>query len=386
MSQEIMPEGDPRILENPVEAGLELASLAAGRLPGMKLRNARLISLGALWSATVILVAGLALWSLWDTLETGGRLLSTAGLAYISMTMLFMPSAGFGLALVFLAAKERQFLPFLEKASEAMNALEGRPPTGKAAPGGGAGDGGPLAAILGSAISVGGLVPTAERMKTVARGVLVLIIVGLVFLPALAAAGLVLGTFPVALVSLELVVFVVVAFPALSLMGGVTADLNFYKYYSRRHRAIAAAAAFGTAPVPEGPDPLSRFDRHLRSLPGAGRMLDGPDARTEDLPGDGMAARLYSGRGNGILVRVFGRVPDGAALDAFRTEAASLAQKRGMALSRAVALVAPGGPDIDDRTYDHIIGLGERTRPGECALQLVMEVDGTYSLVPFVAD
>ena len=115
-------------------------------------------------------------------------------------------------------------------------------------------------------------------------------------------------------------------------------------------------------------------------------MLDGPDARTEDLPGDGMAARLYSGRGNGILVRVFGRVPDGAALDAFRTEAASLAQKRGMALSRAVALVAPGGPDIDDRTYDHIIGLGERTRPGECALQLVMEVDGTYSLVPFVAD
>jgi len=385
MTGERIPEADPRILENPVEAGLELASLSGARLPGMRLRNARLISLGVLWSATVMIVAGLAVLSLWDTLESGERLLSMTALAYISMTMLFMPSVGFGLALVFLAAKERQFLPFLEKASGAMTALKGRPPAGQPREDGTPRDGGPLAGILGSAISVGNLVPTAGRMTVAARGVLVLLIMGLVFLPVLAVVGLLLGTFPVTLVSLELVVFVVVAFPALYIFGDISEDLRFYKYYTRRHRAIAAAAARGPAPVPAGPDPLSRFDGHLRSLPAVRMMLEAPGGRAEDIPGKA-PARIYQGRGTGIVVRLFERVPDDAALDAFRSEAASLARERGFAILRAVALVAPGGPDLDDATYDHIIGLGERTRPGECALQLVMEVDGTYSMVPFVAD
>jgi len=78
------PGGDPRILESPVEAGLELAALTGSRLPGMKLRNARLLSLGVLWSASVILVAGLAVLSLWDTISSGERLLSVAGLEWDS--------------------------------------------------------------------------------------------------------------------------------------------------------------------------------------------------------------------------------------------------------------------------------------------------------------
>jgi hypothetical protein len=378
--------GDPRILESPVEAGLELASLTGRRLPGLRLRSARLLSLGVMWSVSVILMTGLALLFLWDALSSGERLLSVTGLAHITLTLLFMPSAGFGLALVILAAKERQFLPFLDKASGAMTALQGRPPAGPSPVGGAARDGSPLAGILGSAISVGSLVPTAERMAVVARGVLILLILGLVFLPALAAVGLLFGTFSVTLLALELVVFIVLAYPAVSLFGNITDDLRFYRYYSRRHRAITGAAAMGPAPVPEGSDPLSRFDRHLRSLPALKAMLEASGARIEDEPGGFAATRLYSGQGTGILVRLFGRVPDIAALDAFLSEADSLAANRGISMSRAVALVAPDGPDLDDKTYDHLIGLGERTRPGRCALQLVMEVDGTYSMVPFVAD
>jgi len=386
MSAEELPGGDPRILESPVEAALELAALTGRRLPALKLRSARLLSLGVLWSLSVLFMAGLALLYLWDVMESGETPLSLAGLANILLTLLFVPSGGFGLALVLLAAKERQFLPFLEKASGAMSALEGSPPARPGPDSGGAArDGGPLAGILGSAISVGRLVPTAERMAVVGRGVLVLLILGLVALPVLAALGTFLGTFSPTLVALELVVLVVLAYPAASLYRDLTGDLRFYRYYSRRHRAITEAAAMGPAPVPEGADPMARFDRHLRSLPAVNAMLAAPDGKVEDGPEGARATRLYGGNAAGTLVRLFDRVPDIAALEAFLSEAGSLAQKRGLAMSRAVALVGPGGPDLDNATYDHVIGLGERTRPGGCALQLVMEVDGAYSMVPFVA-
>ena len=388
MPAEELPGGDPRIMESPVEAALELAALAGGRLPALKLRSARLLSLGALWSLSVLFMAGLAMLYLWEAMESGEAPLSLAGLAYISLSLLFVPSAAFGLALLLLAAKERQFLPFLETASGALTALEGRPPAGpgpKGGPVGNAPDGSPLAGILGSAISVGRLVPTVERMAVVGRGVLILLILGLVALPVLAALGLWLGTFSATLVAMELVVLVVLAYPAASLYRDLTNDLRFYRYYSRRHRAITEAAAMGPAPLPEGPDPLARLDRHLRSVPAVKAMLAAPDGKVEEGPGGKPSTRLYQGSGTGLLVRLFDRTPDAAALEAFLSEAGSLAQKRGLSMSRAVALVAPGGADIDDSLYEHVIGLGERTRPGGCALQLVMEVDGSYSMVPFVA-
>jgi hypothetical protein len=385
-SGEELPAGDPRILESPVEASLELADLSARRLPALKLRSARLLSLGALLSSAAALMAALTIIQLVDAMEAGARLLSMAGLAYVSLCVLFLPSIGLGVALVMLAAKERQFLPFLEKASGAMTAIEGQPPERPVPAGAGAASSGgsPLALILGSAISVGSLVPTVERMAAVGRGVLVLLALGLVALPALAGAGLVLGTFSVPLVSLELVLLVVLAVPVAWLFRDLSGDLRFYRYYSRRQRAIAEAAAAGPAPVPEGPDALARFDRHLRSAPQFKALLAARDARAEDSPEGAAGARLYSGDGAGILVRPFERPPGISALEALLGEAGALAGKRGLYIFRAVALVGPGGPDLDNATYDHVIGLGERTRPGGCALQLVMEVEGVYSMVPFV--
>lgn len=387
MSGEELPVGDPRVLESPVEAGLELAALTGRRLPGLKMRSRQLLFVGVCWSLAVAVMAAFTGLFLWDTLSSGKALQSLAGMAYISLTLLFIPSIGFGLALVILAFKERQFLLFLEKASGAMSALEGTPPEGQSPEGGGVlRDGSPLSGILVSAMSVGRFAPTAERMATVARGVLLLLIVGLVFLPVLIAAGLLLGTFSVRLVAVELAVLAFFAPPAGMLFRGLTSDLRFYRYYSRRYRAIAGAAAGGTPAVPEGPDPLSRFDRYVRSVPPVQAMLAAPDGKAEDGPGGAPATRLYSGRGAGILVRVFDEMPDPAALERYLAESGALSKKRGVALSRAVALVAPGGADLDDALYDRLIGLGEKGPPGGCALQLVMEVEGTYSMVPFVAD
>ena len=114
-SGEELPAGDTRILESPVEASLELADLSARRLPALKLSSARLLSLGALLSSAAALMAALTIIQLVDAMQAGARLLSVAGLAYVSLCVLFLPSIGLGVALVVLAAKERQFLPFLEK-------------------------------------------------------------------------------------------------------------------------------------------------------------------------------------------------------------------------------------------------------------------------------
>jgi hypothetical protein len=221
-------------------------------------------------------------------------------------------------------------------------------------------------------------------MATVARGVLIMLLLGLVFLPALVVLGLLLGTFSVRLIAVELAVLSFFAIPAVVLFRALTRDLQFYRYYSRRHRAISEAAAVGPASVPEGADPMARFDRYLRDFPPVKAMLAAPGGKVEEVLDGSPSTRLYRGNGTGLLVRLFDTVPDIAAVKVLLAEAEVLAKKRGLTLSRAVALVAPDGPDLDNDTYDHIIELGERTRPGDCALQLVMEVDGTYSMVPFV--
>lgn len=385
MPGDVLPAGDPRILESPVEAGLELASLTGSRLPALKLRNSQLLFVGVCWSLAILVMAAFTGMFLWDLIESGEALQSLVVLGYAALTLLFIPSGAFGLTLMLLAVKERQFLPFLEKASGAMRALEGSPPEGPAAEGRGAArDGSPLSGILGSAISIGSLVPTVERMAAVARGVLVMLIIGLVFLPALVGAGLFLGTFSIRLIAMELAVLAFFAIPAVALFRALGRDLQFYRYYSRRQAAITESAAAGPPPVPEGAGPMARFDRFLRGFPAVRAMLAAPGGRVEDSPDGAPATRLYLGPGNAIVVRLFDRMPGIDELELYRSESSAMAQKRDIALSRAVALVAPGGADLDDSLYDHLIGLGERTRPGECALQLVMEVDGTYSMVPFV--
>lgn len=392
--QDSLPQADPRILESPLEASMELADLTGQRLPAIKQRSQMLLLLGVAWSAVVMVMAIISAVYLLDLYLDGALRLTTEATVYISLTLLFVPSMGLGLALLLLTFKERQFLPFLEKASGAMMAI-GKDSAEKDEEGAsmaGAGAARSLDGILGSAMWAGKLVPTAERMAAVARAVLVVILLGLFYLLALVLLGVFLGTFTILLPAIELAVLAVFPWPAILLFKKLTRDLAFYHYYSRRHRAISEAAAVGPPPVPEGPSALKRFDRYLRSTPAVKALLATPGGGVEDAP-DGPEvpySLLYSGGRDGsragILVRLFPDMPDGARLDRFIDEARSLGKKRGIALSRAVALVAADADDIDDSLYEHILDIGRTTMPGECALQMVMEAGGAYSMVPYVAD
>ncbi|MGQ9583208.1 MAG: hypothetical protein ACUVV6_06815 [Thermoplasmatota archaeon] len=57
----------------------------------------------------------------------------------------------------------------------------------------------------------------------------------------------------------------------------------------------------------------------------------------------------------------------------------------GVDVERAVALLSPGAGEVSDAVYDYVVEPGERTPVDACALQLVMEVDGTSPMVPYIA-
>jgi len=386
MPSEELPQGDPRILESPLEASLELADQTGRRLPELSRRSRLLLVLGAAWSIAVMALAILTGLYLADLYVEGSLSLTTESLVLISLTLLFIPTIGLGLTMLMLAFKERQFLPFLEKTSGALAALEGKPAAepdkGQARESEGAG--GPLAGILGEAIAIGKLVPTVERMAGVARAVLAVLLFGLGYLLVLVILGTVVGGLAVELLALQLAVFAFFVGPSILLFQGLSRDVAFYRYYSRRHRALSETAALGPPAVPAGRDHLERFDRYLRSGPH-------PPGKAEEGPGgpDPPFTRLYHGAGAGaggaVVVKVFPAVPDREALDHLLAGAKDLGRAGRPAVSRAVALVAAEAVDLDDSLYEHIIELGRATPPGGCALQLAMEVDGTYSLVPYIA-
>jgi len=391
--EEPLPPGDARILESPLEASLELADLTGRRLPGIKKRSLHLLLMGIAWSASVMALTVLSGLYLFDLYFEGELLMTMQAAVFLSLTLLFIPSMGLGLALVILTFKERQFLPFIEKASGAMVAIGTPDAQGNdtQAVNAGPGTDRPLEGILGSAMWAGKLVPTVERMAAVARAVLVVLLLGLAYLFVLVAAGLMFGTLTIILPALELAVLAAFPGPALLLFKRLSRDVEFYRYYSRRHRAISEAAAVGPPPVPEGERPLERFESYLRSTPQVKKLLASAGARVEDGPAgpDPPFSRIYTGKvegaSTGILVRLFPEMPGSGELDRFLGEARAAAEKRGVALSRAVALVTADADKLDDSTYEHLLEVGRNTKPGECALQMVLEVDGAYSMVPFVA-
>jgi hypothetical protein len=226
-------------------------------------------------------------------------------------------------------------------------------------------------------------------MATVARAVMAILLFGLAYLMFLVPAGLLLGSFTISLMAAELAVFALFVGPAVALFGRLSRDLEFYRYYSRRHRALTEMAALGPPPMPAGQDPLARFDRFLRSVPVGKRLLAAPGSGIDDLPDGGPYDRLYrgalDGAPSGIIVKVFRKMPTAALLDKFIADSRAVGTGKGPAISRAIALVAADVDDIDDALYEHIIELGKNTAPGETALQLVMEVGGAYSLVPYIA-
>jgi hypothetical protein len=208
---------------------------------------------------------------------------------------------------------------------------------------------------------------------------------------AVAILTLTTNLFIIGHIILMLVVFAIFIGPAVMLFQWLTRDHDFYGYYSRRHQSLAEVVAIGIPPVPKGDTHLERLDILLRSNPSMEALLEASDGDVEE----GVGPRRYKfdrfyhgsilGQPTGVLVKAFDKMPDSKDLDTLLDEATVFAEKKIIFISRAVALVTADVEDIDDEVYDHLIAQGRKTKTTGCALQLVMEVEGLYSLVPYVA-
>jgi hypothetical protein len=389
--------GDPRDLENPIEAGIELADLTEKWLPGLKRRSLHLSIMGLAWTLAMAIIAAISAYSLWGLLTTQASVTVWDVAVSLIIPIITIPSMALGAILLLLAIQESRFLPHLDQASKAMAALGTRPAPGKKPASSrpkeknGRMQGPAIAGIVGSSMHIGDLVPVVGRMTLVASAVLTLILFGLAYLIVAVILLVIYGSYLLLGIFVEMAIFAIFVGPAVHLYKDLSHDHEFYNYYTQRHQAVAEATAMGTPPVPEGKDHIARFDTFLRSVPAMDEMLSSPGGGVRKNIGKKGRRfdRLYHGPPSedygAILVRAIDGIPTRDDIDAILDEAKALAEEEGIDIARVVALVTADVEDIDDDLYEHIIEMGRRARPGECVLQLVMEVDGTYSLVPYVA-
>jgi|GEM_PF-2031220 len=395
---------DPSIFENPIEASIELADLAEQRVPSLKRRNNHLTQFSIVWTSVMMVLALVTGYILFTMFVLGSLPNSWMNLLIVAFAVILLPTVGLGIALVVMAFQERLFLPYLDQTSKAVVALETlgqhAHQTDKGVEEGPSKDdlgdartlpGGSLGGILGSAMWVGDLVPVAGRLLSVARTVLSMMIAGLVYLVALAVIGVVSGIYVIPQLVAEIIVFGIFVGPAMMMYQSLSRDMEFYQYYSRRHAALAEVASVGIPPVPEGKDHLERYMGFIKGLPAVKALLTSSEGGVEKEPGrKGFTfSRLVHGvvhdKHKGIVVKVYDKVPDREELGLLVQEAHAFGERRGISIRLAVALVAADVDDLDDKVYDHVIEVGRRTRSADVALQLVMEVEGTYSMVPYVA-
>jgi hypothetical protein len=162
---------------------------------------------------------------------------------------------------------------------------------------------------------------------------------------------------------------------------------RFVTHFINRVSALEAFEAQGPVPVPEGKDALDRF---AASAMVADLVKDGEGA-PEDLAGaSGQKYKfdeVIGGPGERVLVRTFDGFPTIDQVRDLRTAAEDVSHKDGELPIRVVALVDKGVDDLDmdDMVYDYLMehpvldDTGERAR----SLQIVFEVEGYYSVLPF---
>ena len=162
---------------------------------------------------------------------------------------------------------------------------------------------------------------------------------------------------------------------------------RFISYFLARVSALETFEAQGPMAVPEGEDVLDRFARCVMMK---GQVEDG-DRVAGDLVGASGQKYAFDmvlgGPGERVLVRTYEGVPTIDQVRDLRTAAEDMARKEGDLPLRIVALVKRGALDldVDDIVYDYLMehpildDAGERAR----SLQIVFEVEGYYSVLPF---
>jgi hypothetical protein len=243
----------------------------------------------------------------------------------------------------------------------------------------------PARSLLGLAREGEGEIPQVDNLLkycTVFTFMLAVIMLGLVGLTVLGASFAQEDQWT------ELAALHLVAMAFLSVSVLLLIETNrFVQYFKARIRALEVFEAQGPIPVPMGDTPLDR----LAVLMQATGMSDGPERGPETLKGasgsDHSFDLVLGDAGDRVLVRKYGSIPGIEELRDLRAAAEDVAKNDGALPLRIVALVDVEIDDLDveEIVYDFLMehpimdDLGERAR----SLQIVAEVEGHYSVLPF---
>ncbi len=162
---------------------------------------------------------------------------------------------------------------------------------------------------------------------------------------------------------------------------------RFVQYFVARTRALEVFEAQGPVPVPPGETPLDRLAVCMLATGMADDLEGGPGTLKGASGNDHSFDLVLGDAGDRVLVRRYGSIPGIEELRDLRAAAEDVAKKDGALPLRIVALV---GVEIDDLDVEEIVydflmehpimdDLGERAR----SLQIVAEVEGHYSVLPF---
>jgi hypothetical protein len=162
---------------------------------------------------------------------------------------------------------------------------------------------------------------------------------------------------------------------------------RFVDYFIARVAALETFESQGPMPVPEGASALERFAGCMLARHGVeGRK--GPAERIVGASGEEHSFDMtMGGPKERVLVRTFDKVPGIQDVRDLRNAAEDVARRDGKLPLRVVALVKEevDDLDVDDVVYDYLMEHPILDERGEWArsLQIVAEVEGYYSVLPF---
>jgi hypothetical protein len=162
---------------------------------------------------------------------------------------------------------------------------------------------------------------------------------------------------------------------------------RFINHFILRVSALETFESQGPVPVPQGGTALERFAGCVISRQG----VDGEGRSAGELEGASGNAHAFDltmgGPEERVLVRAFEGVPTIHQVRDLRTAAEDVARRDGGLPLRVVALVEEEQDDldVDDVVYDYLMEHPILDERGEMArsLQIVAEVEGYYSVLPF---
>ena len=162
---------------------------------------------------------------------------------------------------------------------------------------------------------------------------------------------------------------------------------KFINHFITRVGTLETFESQGPIPVPDGDTVLTRFAGCVLVRHGLGDEKVGP-GELQGVSGDKHSFDLVlGGPKERVLVRAFERTPGIDDVRDLRTAAEDVARRDGKLPLRVVALVSADldDLDVDDIVYDYLMEHPILDERGEWAksLQIVAEVEGYYSVLPF---